>query len=107
MCENYTYGGAKATRGACCVGLLTVTRSGSVITQHAPRTTTLTALPRVQLPRDHDPLDLARPLVDLGDLRLAEEALDRVLLHVAVAAEDLHRLVGDVHRRLAREQLAH
>ena len=38
------------------------------------------------------PLDLARALVDLGDLRVAVVALDRELLRVAVAAEDLDRL---------------
>ncbi len=39
-----------------------------------------------------EPLDLARALVDLGDLRVAVVALDRELLLVAVAAEDLDRL---------------
>src|SRR5262245_6000930 len=42
--------------------------------------------------RDHEPLDLARALVDLGDLGVAVVALDRELLRVAVAAEDLDRL---------------
>ena len=41
--------------------------------------------------RDHEPLDLARPLPDLGELRVAQEALDLVLLDVAVAAVDLDR----------------
>src|SRR6476619_975508 len=62
---------------------------------------------------DHESLDLLRSLVDLRDLRVAHEALDRVLLDVAVAAEDLHRVDrhrhGDVpalelrHRRGLRE----
>src|SRR5438045_423244 len=39
---------------------------------------------------DDEPLDLLRALVDLRDLRVAHEALDGVLLDVAVAAEDLH-----------------
>src|SRR6476661_9386377 len=60
-----------------------------------------------QLSRDHDSLDLRRPFVDLRDLGIAEIALDGVVLHVAVAAEQLDRLRRDPHRRLAREELAH
>src|SRR6185437_3962533 len=40
------------------------------------------------LARDHKALDLLCALVDLRDLRVAHEALDRVLFDVAVAAED-------------------
>src|SRR5215211_9465300 len=54
---------------------------------------------------DHEPLDLARALVDLGDLRVAVVALGRELLRVAVAAEDLDRLAGLAARDRAREQL--
>ena len=43
---------------------------------------------------DDEPLDLARALVDLGDLGVAVVALRRELLGVAVAAEDLDRLAG-------------
>src|SRR3954465_14121235 len=57
------------------------------------------------LARDHESLDLARPLVDLGDLRVTVVALDGKLLRVAVAAEDLDRLAGHAPRRLRREQL--
>src|SRR5579872_3555434 len=57
------------------------------------------------LPRDDEPLDLTRPLVDLGDLRVAVVALDRELLRVAVAAEDLDRLAGLAARHLRREEL--
>src|SRR5262245_31528855 len=46
-----------------------------------------------QAARDHQPLDLRRALVDLHHARVAEVALDRVLLHVAVAAVDLDRLM--------------
>src|SRR5581483_8167967 len=45
-----------------------------------------------QLFRDHEPLDLRGALVDLEQLRVAHELLDRVLLDVAVPAEDLHRV---------------
>src|SRR5919109_5325225 len=55
--------------------------------------------------RDHEPLDLARPLVDLGDLRVAVVALDRELLRVAVAAEDLDRLARVAAGHLRREEL--
>src|SRR4051794_26928767 len=60
----------------------------------------LTLLRAEDRARDHEPLDLARPLVDLRDLRVAVVALDRELLRVAVAAEDLDRL-----RRLAAGHL--
>src|SRR4051794_13120029 len=55
----------------------------------------------------HQPLDLAGPLVDLGDLRVAEVALDREVGEVAVAAEDLHRLLGGPVGHLGGEHLGH
>src|SRR3954471_2582555 len=54
---------------------------------------------------DDEPLDLARALVDLGDLRVAVVALGRELLRVAVAAEHLDRLAGLAAGHRAREQL--
>src|SRR5215218_1321982 len=54
---------------------------------------------------DHHLLDLAGPLVDLEDARVAEEALDVVLLGVAIAAVDLESLVGDPLRHLGGEEL--
>ena len=78
--------------------------------------TTIFTLPALLLPpdrfldqvhRDHLALDLVGALVDLGDLRVAHHLLDRVLLHVAVAAEDLHRVRGDAHRRVGGEHLGH
>src|SRR5206468_3682944 len=59
------------------------------------------------LARDHEPLDLLRSLVDLGDLRVAHEALGRVLLDVAVATEDLHGVGRHRHRDVAALQLRH
>src|SRR5689334_16171537 len=44
------------------------------------------------LPRDHQPLDLRGALADLADLGVAEHALHRVVLRVAVAAVDLDGL---------------
>src|SRR5436190_18982801 len=55
--------------------------------------------------RDHESLDLARPLVDLRDLRVAVVPLDRELLGVAVAAEDLDRLGRLAPRDLGRVEL--
>jgi hypothetical protein len=60
-----------------------------------------------QAARDHEALDLARPLVDLHHARVAVEALDGVLLHVAVAAMDLDRLVRHPGRGLAGVELRH
>src|SRR3954452_13571915 len=56
-------------------------------------------------PCDDHALDFVRALVDLGDLRVAHHALDRVVVHVAVAAQYLHGLDGHGHRRVGREQL--
>ena len=62
-------------------------------------------MPRQQRAGDDQALDLARALVDLGDLGVAVVALGRELLRVAVAAEDLDRLAGpaprDARRRTA------
>src|SRR3954466_2928743 len=54
---------------------------------------------------DDQALDLARALVDLGDLGVAVVALGREVLGVAVAAEDLDRLTGPVARDAAGEEL--
>src|SRR3954466_7011990 len=56
---------------------------------------------------DHEALDLVRALVDLGDLCVAHHPLDRILVHVAVAAEDLDCLDRDRHRGVGREELRH
>src|SRR6266511_906538 len=54
---------------------------------------------------DHEPLDLRGSLVDLKQLRVPHQLLDRVLLHVAVAAEDLDGVGRDLHRRVGGEPL--
>src|ERR1022692_1480539 len=59
-----------------------------------------------RLPRDDDALDLLRALVDLRDLRIAHHALDRVFGHVAVAAEQLHRVGRHLHSDIAALELA-
>src|SRR5258705_9254185 len=58
-----------------------------------------------QRARDDESLDLARALVDLGDLGVAVVALGREVAHVAVAAEHLQRLARVVARHPRGEQL--
>src|SRR5207244_8141174 len=58
-----------------------------------------------QLARDRQLLDLRRPAAQLHQLGVARQALHLVLLHVAVAAEDVDRLHGDLARRLAAVEL--
>src|SRR3954467_5560375 len=55
---------------------------------------------------DDESLDLRRPLENRVDLRVAVHPLDGVLAGVAVAAQDLHRLLGNPDRGLTGEQLA-
>ena len=61
---------------------------------------------REQRARDLRHLDLVGAAVDLEHLRVAAELLDEVLGHVPVAAEELHGLQRDVHRRLGAVELA-
>src|SRR5258706_6095744 len=56
---------------------------------------------------DDHALDLARALVDAGDTRVAIGALDPQLAHVAHAAVDLHRGIGDAAEHLRGEELGH
>src|SRR5213080_1339242 len=57
--------------------------------------------------RDHQTLDLVGTLADDHEGRLAVVALDGELLHVAVAAEDAHRLERDLLAGLGGEELGH
>src|SRR5436190_7127535 len=68
-------------------------RRGALLTDH--------------LARDHEALDLIGALVDLRDLRVAHHPLDGVLLHVAVAAEDLDGVGRHVHRDVGAVELRH
>src|SRR2546429_2123559 len=56
---------------------------------------------------DDVPLDLAGPVPDPLDPRVAPEPLDREVAHQAHAAEDLHRLVGDPAEHLRGVELGH
>src|SRR4051812_5531666 len=62
---------------------------------------------RQELPRDDQPLNLARAFADCGELDVAEEFLGRVVLDEAVAAVNLHAVVGDLDGDLARVELGH
>src|SRR6188472_3356231 len=55
--------------------------------------------------RDDEPLNLRRALVDLEELRVAHQLLDRVLLDVPEAAEDLNGVRRDLDRRVGGEPL--
>ena len=70
--------------------------------------TSVTAAPTgspQQLARHHDPLHLVGALVDLGDLGVAHHPLDGVVAGVAVAAEHLDGVRGDLHRDVGGEAL--
>src|ERR671912_930079 len=55
--------------------------------------------------RDDQSLDLGRPFPDAIDTQLAEEALGRILAHVAAPAEYLDHAIGAAEGRLRCEQL--
>src|SRR3712207_7116816 len=57
-----------------------------------------TLFPYTTLFRSHQSLHLVGALEDLHDLGLAQEALGREVLDVAVAAEHLNRVGGHPHR---------
>src|SRR6476619_249236 len=59
------------------------------------------------LARDHQPLNLVRPLVDLRDLRVPHHPLQRVLGDVAVTAEHLHSIRRHLHRHIRAVELGH
>src|SRR6476659_1126442 len=56
-------------------------------------------------PGDHEALDLRGALVELHDLGVAEELLDRVVLYEPVAAIDLDGFRRDLHCGVGREAL--
>ena len=58
-------------------------------------------------PSDHEPLDLARALVDLADADVAINAFDGEISHIPVTTVDLQRRGTHTLRHLGREQLRH
>src|SRR6266508_428334 len=57
------------------------------------------------LARDDEPLDLRGALPDLEDFRVPHPLLHRLVLHVAGAAKDLHRVRRDLHRHVRGQEL--
>ena len=55
--------------------------------------------------RDDHPLDLVGAFINLGYLGIPHHPLNRVVLDVAVAAHDLHRVGGHPHRDVGGERL--
>src|SRR5262249_23911484 len=80
-------------------------RPGSVAT--TPRSISDEGALARERPADDQLLDLARPLVQGRDPGVAQVLADRVLVDVAVAAENLHGAVRRAHGRLARVELRH
>src|ERR687896_1875586 len=64
-------------------------------------------VPLQELAPDHHALDLRGALADQQQRRVAVQALDLVLLGVAVAAVDAERVLDDLLAGLRREQLRH
>src|SRR5579863_9461588 len=82
-------------------------RSLPVPGHRAPTTSRRTLEVLQCLPGDYDTLDLVRPFVDLGHLRVAHHALDGEVLRIAVPAEELYRVERDGHGRIGRKGLRH
>ena len=59
-----------------------------------------------QLPPENLLHDLVGPAADRAEAQVARHALDLVLLHVAGAAVDLERLVGNLEGRALADSLA-
>src|SRR5690348_6535905 len=59
------------------------------------------------MPRNYNSLNFRGPFTDLTDLRVTHEALDRIVLRVAVTAVDLHGFDRRAHRELGAEELGH
>src|SRR5690349_1052568 len=53
------------------------------------------------------PVDLVRAFPDLRDLRIAHEPLDTIVLAIAIAAVELHRIRRNAHREIRSAQLEH
>ena len=56
---------------------------------------------------DDGALNLIGALIDLQNLGIAHHLLNRILAHVAVAAEYLHGIGGDAHAHIGCKQLCH
>src|SRR5438093_12979136 len=82
--------------------------STSASSIHAPRAAVGAVTTRSFLQdlfRDDELHDLAGPLIDLGDLRVAVMALGREVFQIAIAPEDLHAIAAGFDRDVAGEKL--
>src|SRR5690606_29433071 len=61
----------------------------------------------IEMSSNHDALDFRGSFVNLGNLRIAEQPLDGIVLHVAVATEYLNGLSGHLRGRFRSPQLGH
>src|SRR3546814_15850873 len=59
------------------------------------------------VPSHDHPHHLVRPFEDRMDAQVAPETLDRIILQIAVAAEQLQRVVDDLAAVIGREPLRH
>src|SRR5215813_4997777 len=82
-------------------------RSTAVLIRSAVDAIGLDLVPLQELAADHHALDLRGPLADQQQRRVAVEALDLVLLRVAVAAVDAEAFLDAELARLGGKQLRH
>src|SRR6476646_4076447 len=82
-------------------------RSTAVLIRSAVEAMRLDLVPLEELLADHHALDLRGALADQQQRGVAVEALDLVLLRVAVAAVDAERVLDDLLAGLGGEQLGH
>src|SRR4051795_119437 len=80
-------------------------RSGAVRGVSAARQAPQSVLREKDLLRNNEALNLRGALVDLEELGVAHQLLDRILLDVAVPAEDLHCVGRHLHRHVGGEAL--
>src|SRR5688572_14698503 len=86
--------------------------SGTGLVRTTMRTSCWTSPPRSaalaeQCPCDDQALDLLRPLVQLGDLRVTHHPLDRELIDIAITAQDLDGVGRDPHGVVTGHEFTH
>src|SRR6185437_4570210 len=81
--------------------------SSRVATSTATSLRRCSALPRQDLPTDHQSLDVAGALVDLTDAHVAPNPLDRKIFEITVATMDLDGIRADALGHLGSEELGH
>src|SRR5680860_762746 len=97
----------KTSFSFCSAGTSAWKRSTAVRMTSAVDAIGLDLVPLQKLLADHHALDLRGPLADQQQRRVAVEALDLVLLRVAIAAVDAEALLDALLAGLRGEQLRH